>query len=139
VAHILIVDDDEAVSLTFARMLRSEGHRVSAVTTADLGLAQAATEPPDAIILDIRMPGMGGVEFLRRLREDQHLKRLPVGIITGDYFLKDEVLAELGQLGATIRYKPLWMADLSALAQQLLAPAAPVPAAGANPGEKRDA
>jgi hypothetical protein len=47
---------------------------------------------------------------------------VPVGIVTGDYFLKDEVLAELSALGATVRYKPLWMDDLAALADTLLHP-----------------
>ena len=66
------------------------------------------------------MPGSGGLDFLRRLRADESLRAVPVGIVTGDYFLKDEVLAELGALGATVRYKPLWMADLAALAETLL-------------------
>ena len=47
---------------------------------------------------------------------------MPVGIVTGDYFLKDEVLAELSALGATVRYKPLWMDDLAALTETLLHP-----------------
>ena len=65
---------------------------------------------------------MGGLEFLRNLRADPRSRALPVGIVTGDYFLKDEVLAELSALGATVRYKPLWMDDLAALTETLLAP-----------------
>jgi CheY-like chemotaxis protein len=119
-AHILIIDDDEAVSRTLARMLTLEGHTVVRVETAQDGLSQAAGTPPDAVIVDMRMPAMGGLEFLRRLRADDRLRTLPVGIITGDYFLGDDVLAEISALGATVRYKPVWMDDLSALTRSLL-------------------
>lgn len=119
-ARILIIDDDEAVSKTLARMLTLEGHEVVRVETAQEGLTHAGAAPPDAIILDMRMPAMGGLEFLRRLRADDRLRTLPVGIITGDYFLGDDILAELSALGATVRYKPVWMDDLSALTRSLL-------------------
>jgi DNA-binding response OmpR family regulator len=119
-ARILIIDDDPAVSLTLARMLELDGHEVKCATTAQEGLAAAASETPDAVILDIRMPGMTGLEFLRELRSDTRLCRLPVGIITGDYFLSEQVLGELGSLGAIVKYKPVWMADLTALTRALL-------------------
>jgi CheY-like chemotaxis protein len=70
----------------------------------------------------MKMPQMGGLEFLRRLRDAPGLNRLPVGVITGDYFLGEAVLHELGQLGASVRYKPIRMEDLAALTDQLLAP-----------------
>lgn len=119
-ARILIIDDDPAVSLTLARMLELEGHAVTRESTAPGGLAAAKADPPDAVILDIRMPGMSGVEFLRQIRSDTRLSQLPVGIVTGDYFLSEQVLAELGALGAIVRYKPVWMADLISLARSLL-------------------
>ena len=119
-ARILIIDDDPAVSLTLSRMLELEGHEVKCVGTAQDGLAAAADDTPDAVILDIRMPGMTGLEFLRELRSNTRLCRLAVGFITGDYFLSEQVLGEIGSLGAIVRYKPLWMADLTALTRALL-------------------
>jgi DNA-binding response OmpR family regulator len=119
-ARILIIDDDPAVSLTLARMLELDGYQVSRAGTAQDGLSAASADTPDAVILDIRMPGMSGLEFLRQLRSDTRLSRLPVGIITGDYFLSEQVLGEIGSLGAIVRYKPVWMADLTALARALL-------------------
>lgn len=119
-ARILIIDDDPAVSVTLGRMLRLDGHEVTRVETAQEGLDTANSQVPDAIILDMRMPAMGGLEFLRRIRSDPRLQHLPVGILTGDYFLGDEVLAELSALGAAVRYKPVWMDDLSALTRSLL-------------------
>jgi CheY-like chemotaxis protein len=109
------------VSLTLSRMLEFRGHHVTRVESAEAGLNLAVATPPDAIILDMKMPQMGGLEFLRRLREAGGLDRLPVGVITGDYFLGEAVLHELGQLGASVRYKPIRMEDLEALTTQLLA------------------
>ncbi|MDA1306514.1 MAG: response regulator [Acidobacteria bacterium] len=119
-AHILIVDDDRVVGETFARMLTLEGHRVTTVQSAESALTAAGADLPDALILDMRMPVVSGLDFLRQLRRDPHLREMPVAIVTGDYFLNEPVLAEMRALGATVRYKPLWMDDLSALAQSLL-------------------
>jgi CheY-like chemotaxis protein len=120
-ADFLIVDDDTSVGLTFERMLREVGHRARRVESADQALLSLDRECPDAVILDIRMPAMDGMDFLRRLRSDPRLAGLPVGIVTGDYFLKDEVLAELAALHVEVRYKPMWMDDFQALAATLLA------------------
>src|SRR5436309_16078768 len=88
---VLVVDDDEGVALTFSRMLRLHGYRVQTATNPETGLALAATQPPDAIILDLRMPIVGGLEFLRRLRTDPHERHTSVTIVTGDYFIDEEV------------------------------------------------
>lgn len=120
-AHILIVDDDQVVGDTFARMLTLEGYRVTSVQDAQAALDAAGIDPPDALILDMRMPVVSGLDFLRQLRRDARLSETPVAIVTGDYFLNEPILAEMRSLGATVRYKPLWMDDLTALAQSLLA------------------
>lgn len=119
VAKILIVDDDEGVTQTFARMLRLEGYQVRTAVNAELGLQEAEQSPPDAIILDLRMPILDGLGFLRRLRQRDQ-RSTPVAIVTGDYFLDDAVSAELRELGAELRFKPLWIEDLIGLARNLL-------------------
>jgi len=73
VARILIVDDDLAVCETFARMLRLGGHDVSTVDSPAEALERARQAPPDALILDMRMPGNGGLDFLRRLRAEDRI------------------------------------------------------------------
>ena len=120
VASILIVDDDEAVTQTFARMLELEGYAVRTAMTAEKGLIEAAEHHPDAIILDLRMPLVDGLGFLRQLRAKDELGKMPVAIVTGDYFLDDAVSKELKGLGAEVRFKPLWLEDLLALARNLL-------------------
>ena len=117
---ILIVDDDEGVTETFARMLRLEGFQVHTAMSGETGLRQAQQVRPDAIILDLRMPLVDGLSFLRRLRNQADQRHTPVAIVTGDYFLDDGVSAEIRQLGAQLKYKPLWLDDLVGLARTLL-------------------
>ena len=117
---ILIVDDDEGVTQTFARMLRLEGYQVRTAVNAETGLLEAQSHSPDAIILDLRMPLVDGLGFLRRLRSRDEQRSTPVAIVTGDYFLDDAVSAELRELGAELRFKPLWLEDLVGLARNLL-------------------
>jgi DNA-binding response OmpR family regulator len=119
-AIILIVDDDEGVTQTFARILRLEGFSVRTASTAESGLLEAKAARPDAIILDLRMPLVDGLGFLRRLRELENGRDTPVAIVTGDYFLEDEISAEIRALGAELRFKPLWLEDLVGLARNLL-------------------
>ena len=117
---ILIVDDDEGVTQIFARMLRLEGYHVRVALTAETGLREAELSRPDAIILDLRMPLVDGLGFLRQLRQHRDQRNTPVAIVTGDYFLDDEVSSELRLLGAELKFKPLWLEDLVGLARNLL-------------------
>ena len=117
---ILIVDDDEGVTQTFARMLKLEGFQVRTAINAESGLKVANESQPNAIILDLRMPLIDGLGFLRRLRSQDDQRATPVAIVTGDYFLEDSVANELRELGAELRFKPLWLEDLVGLARNLL-------------------
>jgi DNA-binding response OmpR family regulator len=123
---VLVVDDDEGVALTFSRMLRLHGYRVETATNPEAGLAIAITRPPDAIILDFRMPIVGGLEFLRRLR-DFKTDRVPsVTIVTGDYFIDEHIAAEIKRLGAQVCFKPLWIDDLVDVVRAMI-PSPPPP------------
>ena len=118
---ILVIDDDRAVADTFSRMLTLEGFSVATALDAEAGLELANTVHPDAIILDLRMPIVNGLQFLRELRTRPHLVDVPVAIVTGDYFLGESMAADLKSLGAAVRFKPLWLEDLVALARALVA------------------
>ena len=119
-ATILIVDDDEGVTTTFARMLTLEGYDVKTAFNAETGLQLANESLPDAIILDLRMPLVDGLGFLRQFRAMDVRRSTAVAIVTGDYFLDDSVARELRELGAELRFKPLWLEDLVGLARNLL-------------------
>jgi DNA-binding response OmpR family regulator len=118
--NILIVEHDEFTTATYARMLRLEGYQVRTAFSAEDGLLEVESTRPDAIIVDFRMPGMDGLEFLRRLRARDDTRSTPVAIVTGDYFLDDTIPAQLRELGAMVRFKPLWLEDLAPLVHGLL-------------------
>ena len=118
--RMLIVDDDVSVTDTFSRMLRLEGYEVWAALSADEGLTLAQTHRPHAVILDLRMPLTSGLQFLRAIRAIPGLTNTPVAIVTGDYYLDDAQSNEIRDLGAELRYKPLWLEELVTLARELL-------------------
>lgn len=66
---ILVVDDEEELCQLFLRCLALEGFEVAAVTSGPAALAVVEQERPDLIILDLGLPGMDGIETLRRIRE----------------------------------------------------------------------
>jgi len=102
-------------------MLKLEGFEVATAINAESGLELADNVRPSAIILDMRMPITNGLQFLRMVRAKPHLVEIPVAIVTGDYFLAENTQQELRSLGAAIRFKPLWLEDLIALAKTLVA------------------
>jgi two-component system nitrogen regulation response regulator GlnG len=69
VSHILVIDDEEAVCWALRRALSAEGHQVAVASSAEEGFTLASRQKPDAVILDVRLPGLDGLSALGRLRE----------------------------------------------------------------------
>ena len=118
--HVLVIDDDATTRETFQHMLRAEGYDVRAESNVEAGLASAAGETPDVILLDLHMPLSGGLECLRRLRADPECAGIPVAIITGDYFIDATIADELRERGAQIYFKPVWEEDLRRIVHESL-------------------
>jgi DNA-binding NtrC family response regulator len=119
---ILVVDDDEGVRDTFAHTLRLEGYDVRTASNAERGLTEVLARPPDAVILDLRMPLINGLGFLYRLRLQDVNRQTPVAVITGDLCVNDAVANEVQELGAALFFKPLWVEDIVDLTRTLLDP-----------------
>ena len=62
--RVLVVEDERALGEVFRDFLALLGHDATTTTTAEAALEQLATSPPDAILLDVRLPGMSGIDFL---------------------------------------------------------------------------
>jgi DNA-binding response OmpR family regulator len=121
VATVLVVEDDVILARAFARALTTAGYRVQTAHNAEEALRALPTERPDAVIVDYRMPLINGIGFLYRLRQQQAHHATPVMMITGDTSVSDEMRAELRELGAELRLKPVGLEDLLAATRQLLA------------------
>ena len=67
--HVLVVDDDRLVLAALAEGLRGAGYRVTGAAGGEDALAIAGRDAPDIALLDVRMPGMSGIELGRKLRE----------------------------------------------------------------------
>ena len=81
--RVLVVDDDPEVHRLITAQLKPEGLDVHCVTSGQEALEEVARETPGAILLDLAMPGMHGLTFLDRLRENPYHMGLPVIVITG--------------------------------------------------------
>ena len=77
---ILIVDDEPNVRLVFRTALESTGYSVSEVEDGASALDRLEESPADLVLLDLKMPGIGGMETLRRLRDAGN--DVPVVIVT---------------------------------------------------------
>jgi DNA-binding response OmpR family regulator len=79
--RILIIEDEPEVASTLADALTLGGHTPTIALTGAEGLDRIAADPPQAVFLDVKLPGVSGLEVLRTIRERD--PALPVVILTG--------------------------------------------------------
>lgn len=113
--RILLVDDDERI-LRFLRLkLLSSGYDVSTAMTGHGAQGMIESDAPDVLILDLKMPGMGGVELLRRLRKPW---KFPIVVVTA----ASDLAADALSLGADAYLpKPFNLDELVSTVGSLLA------------------
>ena len=108
--RVLVVDDDEDVRDTLARALEDEGYGAASAATGPEALELVRREVPDVVLLDLKLPGMGGPEVLKEIRK-RH-PDLPVVIVTG--YPDSDLMAE------AMRYSPLLLLPKPVEPQQVL-------------------
>ncbi len=79
---ILIVEDSPAQALALEHLLKEEGLQVLWAPDGQVGVALAQQHLPDAVVLDVEMPKMGGFEACRRLKEDSRTANIPIVMLT---------------------------------------------------------
>jgi two-component system nitrogen regulation response regulator NtrX len=94
--RVLVIDDEAAIRDSLKMILEYEGYEVLTAATGEEGIAQAEREAPDLVFLDVKMPGMDGLEVLQRLR---HLVEvMPIVVVSGHGTVSTAV--EATKLGA---------------------------------------
>jgi two-component system NtrC family response regulator len=131
---VLIVDDDAALREGLAEALADLGHRPAQAAEGEAALRLVSRGGIDAVLLDLRMPGLDGMEVLRRLRARPDAP--PVAVLTAVPTAANTI--EAMRLGAVDHLaKPVGRADLAALLARML-PDGPFPAAALAPGAEAD-
>lgn len=118
---LILVVDDEAMARTMAsKLLEKAGYHTHAVESGDECLKFVALHKPDAILLDMLMPGMSGIEVLEKLRASTASKFIPVLLVTAKG--QADVVRQAAALGvADFIVKPFHSLDLIARVKKVKA------------------
>jgi DNA-binding response OmpR family regulator len=117
VARVLLVDDEPVLLTSLTPFLEDAGYQVQTAQNAEAALRALRESPPDAIVCDLRMPGIDGVEFFRLVRDNAEWRSIPFILLTGGL---EEAPRQLGSelgIARTLR-KPFNVEDLLALLDQ---------------------
>jgi len=88
--HVILVVEDNERNLKLLRdVLEYAGYDVRVARTAEDGIAAAVKEPPDLVLMDLQLPGIDGMEALRRLRENPRTADIPVVAVTAQAMKHD--------------------------------------------------
>ena len=96
---ILIVEDDQIVANIYRNKFAVEGFQVDIAPDGETGLDKVKTFRPDAVILDLMLPRLSGVEVMKRIRAQADLQRLPVIVFSNTYLMN--LVQEAWKAGAT--------------------------------------
>jgi DNA-binding response OmpR family regulator len=94
---ILFIEDESALQKTFGEILGQEGYKVTSALDGEIGLKLAKKEGPDLILLDLILPKVRGFDVLKKLKEEEETKKIPVIVLTNLEGIGDvEKALELG-------------------------------------------
>lgn len=93
--NILLVEDDPTDMKLLSAVLNSSGHRVLERASAEQAVDEIKARHPEVILLDLKLPGMDGLELARRLKQDPETRHIPIVAITAaaEKFSKEQALA----------------------------------------------
>ena len=118
-AKIMVVDDAPADLQNLKNILTKGGHQVIEVTSGQDSIAKAKAEKPDAIVMDVVMPGMNGFQATRNISKDPATSAIPIIVVSAKNQETDRVWA-LRQGAREYVVKPVKDADLLAKVKSVL-------------------
>ena len=124
--RVLAVDDDPDVLAAYEEMLTPRGYEVATATNGMAGLQAIDDFAPDLILLDIKLPGLSGWDFLRMARLTPRGSEVPVVVISGAP-LRQSVAPSLNLGASACVAKPFSVKDLLLLMERLVGPGADMP------------
>jgi DNA-binding response OmpR family regulator len=95
---LLLIEDDRAIAGLYRQRLDLEGFVVTVAVDGEAALSAAVKSVPDLVLLDVRLPGLSGLEVLERLKKDRRTRQVPVLMLTN--WDDGEVRAQAVKLGA---------------------------------------
>ena len=117
---VLVIDDEAPIRLLCRVNLEAEGMEVLEAPDGPTGLELATTGSPDAILLDVMMPGLDGWGVAERLLEDERTRSIPIVFLTARADLRDRARGmDLG--GLDYITKPFNPVELASLVQDVVA------------------
>lgn len=118
-ARIILADDDDLIASVVVDALIAAGHAVGWLADGASALNVIVQRPPDLVILDCNMPGMGGIHVLHEMRRLDHLHQVPVLMLTGRASAYDEHIARFAGANDYLR-KPFNAVELVDRADELI-------------------
>lgn len=115
--RVLLVEDDWMHREFLVRVLEIKGYEVAVAVSGEQALDSARADRPDAIIMDLGLPGIDGVETIRRMRSQAATRRIPIVALTA-YALSEDQQRALDAGCDAFESKPV---DLDELEQKLRA------------------
>ncbi len=117
--RVLIVDDEQDILEFLSYNLKKQGFEISVSSNGNEAIAKAQNFFPDAIIADIRMPEMDGIEMCRQIRKTETLRHIPVLFLTAD---NDEYLAMSAHYSGGTQYlnKPARINIISEMIKEMI-------------------
>lgn len=97
-ARILVVDDERHIARLLEYVLRKEGYEVQVAHDGEAALAAVEHTQPDAVLLDLVLPGISGLEVLKALRSDKQRAGLTIAVLSARSF--EDMPSELIEAGA---------------------------------------
>ena len=115
-AHILVIEDEPETAAFLAECLQHLGYEVTLAHDGEEALTQIHTRMPNLALVDLIMPGIGGWELVRRIRQDRSIQQVPILICTAHRGARTT-----GGLVQGTLYKPFRLEEIAEKVREVLA------------------